>query len=451
VLEVFLYGGISPWESFWVVPDHGRPDDPMYGQQQWYLWQDRHEAVFRNRCRVDMDLLEDFGTDDLGRPVQWGPLVAPLRVRPDLMARTRVLAMRHDLEPHEAAIPYTLAGFRLGNPRMCGMGAHVQRHLLDRDGARSVPYSYVFEPGDVAGTDNVRAASSVGQHPGSARPLTFRVAQDDGLTSLLDRPVYGDRRGAVDAWLADRYDKQRARHSADGVALRSRALTDHGFALDGLANAGDLSAVLGADFLAPQDRRVCGRTSDSSTARSLAAAVSLLKHPTSPAGYVNVIDTGLITADGGGGYDTHGEHLATQTMNALHLLDELVSHINAPGENDPSKLDLDETMIILTTEFGRTPVPQAGGRGTNHFPWGYAQALIGGPIQAPQSGVFGSIGPDGFAETWVSPSEFRIGCLAAMGIWPFSQESFAVSDVRLAGSELAALERAITNVLGRNA
>ena len=43
------------------------------------------------------------------------------------------------------------------------------------------------------------------------------------------------------------------------------------------------------------------------------------------------------------------------------------------GEANPSKIDLDKTMIVLNQEFGRTPGAQDGRFGRNHWPYGYAQ------------------------------------------------------------------------------
>lgn len=38
VLEVFLYGGISPWETLYLVRNHGRPTNPQYANQQYYTF-----------------------------------------------------------------------------------------------------------------------------------------------------------------------------------------------------------------------------------------------------------------------------------------------------------------------------------------------------------------------------------------------------------------------------
>jgi hypothetical protein len=131
--------------------------------------------------------------------IHLGPWISPLRERTDIVSRMRVLVQRHDLLPHEGANPYALTGSRLGSPRLAGVGAAIQRHFLDREGGlRATPYAYVLYPGVDFPTDNVRAASSVGFHPGSARPLSVTVDPDSQLSQLLARPAVAGRREEFD-------------------------------------------------------------------------------------------------------------------------------------------------------------------------------------------------------------------------------------------------------------
>ena len=135
-------------------------------------------------------------------------------------------------------------------------------------------------------------------------------------------------------------------------------------------------------------------------------------------------------------------------MNFDNLLNALSGIINAPGETDPKKLNLDDTLIILNTEFGRTPGRQ-GSTGRNHHPYGYVTAFIGGPITGAERGVSGAIGRDGFATKFANPAENRIAALLAMGIWPFAEEGFNVSDATGATTELEAAQQAMAKFLGR--
>ena len=453
-LEVFCYGGIAPFESFYVVEEYGRPEDPDYPNQGWYLFSGQHDSVFGNLCGLPRDQwLQEWQTDGNGMSVKLGPMVQPLRERPDVLSRMRVFVLRHDLEPHEAAIPYMLSGMRLGNIRMAGMGAHVQRYFQDRDLVRTTPHAYVFTPNTEINTDNLRASTAVGQHPGAARPLDLRISNSDRLSELLSRPHLGaNERADMDRLLGLYAQRSWSRHSTlDLEPLRARGIEDHDFALRALARAPELLDVFGDGLLAPVSGSACN-TSDSldHTRVGIRAASRLLSHPTAPARYVNVIDGGMIVADGGGGYDTHFSHPDVQAINGTSMLRNLMEVINEPGEGDSSKIDLDETMVLITTEFGRTPFLQFA-QGTNHHPYGYIVVMLGGPIGPEQSGLYGTLGPDGNAVDFLTPAEFRAACLAAMGFYPFSQESFAVGDIRGINSELEGLQWLNQDVLGRSA
>src|SRR5688572_811955 len=38
ILEVFLYGGLSPWESIYFVRDYGRSTDPQFPNTQYHAY-----------------------------------------------------------------------------------------------------------------------------------------------------------------------------------------------------------------------------------------------------------------------------------------------------------------------------------------------------------------------------------------------------------------------------
>jgi hypothetical protein len=177
-------------------------------------------------------------------------------------------------------------------------------------------------------------------------------------------------------------------------------------ALERLHQADTLQAVLEPSTLAVPAGEACGTiTSTHLTAGSLDLAVRLLNHPTEPARHVFVADGGLVPASGGGGYDVHADHLGTTARNLRATLEALVARINAPGEGDPNKLDLDRTMVVLNTEFGRQGYAQGeGSTGTEHHPEGYVTALLGGPIGPDQAGILGAIGADGWADRYVTPA-----------------------------------------------
>lgn len=450
VLEVFLQGGLGPFETFYVVEANGRPDDTRFPNEQWHLFREQHGDVF-GACGLGREVVP-FGTDALGQRVGLGPALAPLIARPDLLARMRILVQRHDVEPHEAAIPLALSGLRLGSARLAGTGAAVQRYFRERDPDRRAPFSYViYPPESDLPTHQLAAASAVGLHPGSARPLDLRIRVGEDLAAQLARTAVGDHRRAHDALVAHYSEQAARRYRRDDEALRSRALTDHAFAASVLADADALRDLLGDDALATVPNEACGvEVEGDPTAMALRLATHLLTHPGQPARHVTVVDGGMVSADGGGGYDVHEDHLRHTTRNLYAMLRSLAASVNEPNERNPAKIDLDATLIVLNTEFGRTPYAQGGtAAGTNHHPYGYVTVLIGGPIEAEQRGIVGAIGPDGWADRYVTPTESRAAVLAAMGIWPFTPQSFAVGDLRDVASERDALAWLDEIVLGR--
>src|SRR4051812_9313161 len=45
VLEVFLYGGLSPWETLYFVRNYGTPSDPQYANQQYYTFESSNSTM----------------------------------------------------------------------------------------------------------------------------------------------------------------------------------------------------------------------------------------------------------------------------------------------------------------------------------------------------------------------------------------------------------------------
>ncbi len=456
VLEVFLYGGLSQWESLYLVRGYGRPSDPMYPNQQYYTF-DQSAAL--NRCGFPSggEIGQAFARDQLGADVELGPFARRLWARPDVTARMRLVTQRHRLEPHEAAVPQALTGRPVGQPAAAGLGSHVQRFHFDRDpGDRAAPWSYVFATGGIAG-DNVSAAAATGVHPGAARPLLIKIDNAETFARLLSREeVRGaGPSAAYDALMreyVDAYGRRLSWPGADGGAatpVRARRHADLSIAAGTVAKSDAIAEVLDPQLFVNVPGTACGSSrSRDIPGMSLAAAAHLLTHPTQPAKYVCVSDIGLYEASGGGGYDTHDGNAVDTARNFDNLLRSLLAIINGPGETDPRKLSLDDTLIILNTEFGRTPWAQDGGDGRNHHPYGYVTAFIGGTIRDGEKSIYGAIGPDGRAETAATPSENRIAALLAQGIWPFSPEAFAVSDVPGANSEEDAAQKATARVLG---
>ncbi len=463
VLEVFLYGGLSPWESLYLVRAYGKPDDPQHPNSQYYAFDHDGSGGIRaasRRCGLPdgADIGQPFATDELGAQVELGPFARRLWDRPDVTGRMRLVVQRHRLEPHEAAVPQALTGRPVGQPAAAGLGTHVQRYFADRDpGERASPWSFVFATGGVS-ADNVSAAAATGVHPATARPLLIKIDNADAFVRQLDRTAVrtapgagADSVAAYDDLLRGYVDDYGRRLSwPEHGPVRARRFTDLAIATGTVARHQAIAGVLTPELFTRRPGTACAVSRQTDVpGMSLEAARHLLTHPGEPARYVCVSDIGLSEASGGGGYDTHEDNADDQSRNFDNVLRSLLAIINAPGEQDPRKLSLDDTLIILNTEFGRTPWAQDEGTGRNHHPYGYTTAFIGGTITAAERGIHGAIGPDGDAlASAATPAENRIAALLGLGIWPFSPEAFAVSDVPGAGTEVDAARLVTQRVLG---
>ena len=450
VLEVFLYGGLSQWETLYFVRNYGTPTDPQYANQQYYTYASSNATMISRCASGTFDEQRPFSTDANGAMVEIGPFAHRLWQRTDVLDRMRIVVQKHNLEPHEAAVPQALTGRPVGQPTAAGLGAHVQRARIDSGVTpdRAAPHSYVLATGGIS-SDNVAAAAAPGVHPGAARPLLIKTDNAAGFTNLLGRSTVGGARQHHDALVQAYTDQYNGRLTwPKGDRVRSARTDDFEVAFNNTKRVDAIGGVLAGDLFTRQGGTSCqtSRTTNIPL-MGLSAAARLLTHPTEPASYVCVSDTGLYEASGGGGYDSHSDNARDQSTNFDNLLKSLLGIINAPGETDPRKLNLDDTLIILNTEFGRTPTAQ-GSTGRNHHPYGYVTAFIGGPTA---KGVAGAIGPNGVASTYATPAQNRIAALLALGIWPFSPEAFAVSDVPTASGELDAATKAMQACLGRTA
>ncbi|MEO1615273.1 MAG: DUF1501 domain-containing protein [Planctomycetota bacterium] len=120
-----------------------------------------------------------------------------------------------------------------------------------------------------------------------------------------------------------------------------------------------------------------------------------------------------------GGWDMHQDLYGRLNDRASHLdnaLGILLKDLHRLGL-------LDETLIVLTTEFGRKPAINANA-GRDHHPGAFSSLLIGAGIKGGQ--VYGASDEKGFsvAKDGVSVSEFNKTIAAAAGL-PLTKEQFA--------------------------
>lgn len=485
VLECFLYGGLIPWETFYCIPGRGEVD------QTWAYTNYAHMIKAAEGCGYEDASSEPFWfwkKDSQQQEIFFGPYMKRLRNRPDILKRLRIVINRHNLSPHEAAIPLVASGRTLGNPSLAGLSTHINRYFVDRDTNNShpSPFSYAFATGsNFIPNDNVLSLVAQGIHPGSARPLLVKVDNASRLKKLLDRTSVGtlDERKQYDELLGLYFQQyqQRLRVGSTHEAVRAAKFQELLQASVTQSKTSIIEDVLqgrdGVDLFAPMGsstdptvdystscRRVTGTAlqepvlgvpsqvataAGNIPAMSLRLATHLLTHEQYPARHATVVDVGIQQADGGGGYDTHGDGPWRQAANWDNFLKCLLENVNAPGENDPHKIDLDKTMIVINSEFGRAPMRQnAGSLGRNHWPMAFAQMYIGGPIHEEQSGYYGHIDESAIATTYTTPAENRIAALLALGIYPFDAAAYSGSDAQGETLEGPAARSIIKRVLG---
>ena len=392
VLEIVHYGGLSPWESYWVAAG----DEP-FG--------DADGGIANVNMRGAAGLVKDFawcedgppeqvkyfGTDDAGQDIFWGPATAPLWT-PEILGSARMVALQHDLDPHEAAMPLTLTGLRLGDPRMAGLGAAIAHRYNSLPGASSLPRAYVLMPSDIGAFGAISAPIlATGQHPGSSRPLKLRLSSS-GLGEQLAEAQPGPGEAGALERLRAQY-RNRLRWQGAGDPLRSPQFSDYVAAAQTLDSATDLHTLLGGDALALQDAENCQIPAQprlNATEHGLEVAAKLLDPSQGDARYVAVFDQGF-QHYGGAPYDTHndsGAHIPMSLTNLHNCLSHLAALI------DSGAIDLSDTMVVLTTEFGRTP-SLGSGDGREHFPAGFVQVFLGCP---GAQGIVGSLSASGVAD-----------------------------------------------------
>lgn len=436
ILELFFFGGLNPWDTFYVVPEYGLPQEGVPGSgRMWWSFQTgpEHPTVpeFMARCGIQAPLIEPFATDGAGRTVHLGPFVRGLRLRPDLLARLRIVVTHHEQAPHQTAVPLMACGHRFGSPRMASTAAHVQRYFAER-GPRATPYAYGLFP-DLYDVDDFNGESIVatGLHPGVARPLGVRLGALAGFDQQAARARLLRDATAHDAAVDAAWGRLEARLRPEGHSehVRARILSDAASARQALRAAPGLRSLFPAEVQSAHASERCAFTSAADqSSHGLDVAVRLLTDAQQPARWVTSLDGGLDRATAGMAYDTHALYVEEGGRNVIHALEQLAARINGPDERDPAKLDLDRHMILLTTEFGRSPHIQFD-NGLDHWPEGFVTVLLGGPIRADDRAVVGTIDERGIATDGLSPAELRAALLLGQGIWPFAPEAFTGGDL----------------------
>src|SRR4051812_27332515 len=98
VLEIFLYGGLSPWETLYFVRNYGTPADPQFPNSQFYAFAGENAQAL-SRCGL-VDAPRVIGQDANDATVELGPFAGRLFDRSDVVDRMRVVVQKLTLEPH---------------------------------------------------------------------------------------------------------------------------------------------------------------------------------------------------------------------------------------------------------------------------------------------------------------------------------------------------------------
>jgi uncharacterized protein DUF1501 len=453
ILELNFLGGASQWETLWLPGNATKPGFTAHGLSAlplsdliWTGYQGGPGYNCTQDSAIPSSYLTDyayFADDENQTRIYWGAPAKPLWYnRPDIFNRCLMMTAANRLPPHEAAIPYCLTGLLLGNSRMAGTGAAVERRARAVDPLRVLPASYVFHTGAPLAE---AAAAATGEHPGSCRPLVIRVDPSPAFTNSLGRSNI-TKPEADDLALALRHE-YRDRLVFGGAQVRSAGFDGYWAAAELLNNAPLLQTLFsGLLVVNPADPsiKICPTFPSTSTytflapgfnagSKTMLTAAAKLLSATGPARYVCILDDGLT-----GSYDTHSQagfgqlHLQRTSANYYDVLKNLADVIG------PNGINLDDTMVIITTEFGRTSYVNAN-FGRDHHTDGYVLTVIGGPIPLgttanPNRRIAGAIDQTTGAAVWpymYSATDLRGAVLLAAGIDPFAPNNFRDADFSL--------------------
>ena len=123
---------------------------------------------------------------------------------------------------------------------------------------------------------------------------------------------------------------------------------------------------------------------------------------------------GDLNGSKGDHFDTHGNNFNKLKNILLPPFDQAAS---ALVEDLKERGKLDETLVVMLTDFGRTPKIN-GNAGRDHFPGVYSAVFAGGGIQGGQ--VYGKSNPTGFepADKACGPPDLHATIFHALGINP---------------------------------
>jgi hypothetical protein len=297
---------------------------------------------------------------------------------------------------------------------------------------RIIPYSFVLIPDDIGIFAFVGApAAATGLHPGFSQPMAIKIGDASFQTQLQRNQMTSQADNLFKLYHAQYRDL--LRFHGGGDAVRSPGFKSYDTAAKFLINADQLDTLLGGSVLSVGNGRICGTEAATEPAQvpnktKTALDVATLLLTQGDAYHVCLFDRGLLQANAGSPYDTHNpvKHVEVTSTNLFNLLSHLAGLIDPTPGSDPARINLDTTMVVINTEFTRTPGKSGSGR--DHWPDGYVSILIGGPITT--RGIVGGLNASSVvvAGTDFSPTDVYGAVLLAAGIDPFASENFGVQE-----------------------
>lgn len=444
ILEVHLTGGLSAWESLYAVdlPAYGKSDSEMY-----WTFADGPAGIpaLLAQCWPQISpQLQYFAQDALGVDVKFGPLIDALRQRPDILSRLRLHVLSHNLFPHGPAQHLLATGIAPGVPGAVALAAAFERRGQETLAAAAAPHAWIL--GGVPRIDGIDRIGALGS---ASTPIVALPDADFSYLKLASE-LAATASPEVLALRQVAASQLQAQLSWPGVGpVRSGASSQLAASIAAGPKLGKLPDLLPASSLQGEPGQVCGLPFQADwTAMRFQAATSLFALGSGVTRYIALEETGFSEAGGmPGGFDLHVDFAQRAVRLYPHVFDRLCQTIAKPGAPMPGQLSLDDTLVVLSTEFGRSPGLQSD-TGRNHYPSAYVGAMFGGPIQAAQKGIVGAIDQYASAINALSPADVRCAILYAAGIWPFEVGLFSYEDVTGAVSEADALLKLRTIVLG---
>jgi hypothetical protein len=450
VLEVHIAGGMSAWENVYAVPS------TSYGKgtgKFLYTFLDGSGGIL-NRLAACGDntaaITLPYAQDELGNTVCLGPLARPLWQRPDIVSRMRMVIASHDLIPHDPALGLADTGRGPGNASAASLGTFISRHAMAAGIAGSLPTSQVvYSFNSVAGQNNW-LGSTIGLNPPAARP--FRLASQGSYPAslqLLEGPNGLDAAFAgVGDHLATSY-QQRLVFPGGVDTARSGTWTEYVGARQQYDQLASIKTALPPALFTELPVALCGESPQFDASKINLALAAKLIAAKQGVRYVYVLDSSLPTSDvSSSAFDWHYNFAARAAPAMPYFWDRLMGAIAKPGEVAEGKINLDDTLVVVSTEFGREPGQTPGTAGRNHWPYAYPLLFFGGPVGKSQAGILGAIGPDAEPISSVSPATQRAAILVALGIYPFESGAFTWQDIPGMQNEVEALTFLRDKVLG---